>query len=55
MDNIGYGHQIVTTIVFFPADNEKYSLRDHHLPYQWHEGNVRVKIWVKGLKKGDRQ
>jgi len=57
MDNIGYGHQIVTitSVVFFPADNEKYSLHDHHLRYKWRNGNMRVKIWVKGLKKGDGQ
>jgi hypothetical protein len=49
MDNRGYGHQIVKIIVFFPADNEKYSLHDYHLRYNWHEGKVRVKIWAKGL------
>jgi hypothetical protein len=43
MYNIGYGHQIVKITVFFPADNEKYSLHDFHLRYKWHEGNMSVK------------
>ena len=34
MDNIGYGHQIAKITVFFPTDNEKYSLHDLHLRYK---------------------
>jgi hypothetical protein len=50
MENIGYGLQNVTITVFFPEDNKKYSVHDHHLRYKWHEGNMRVKIWANGLK-----